>query len=162
VTPTFLSYTNGGARSRRLLSLLYFLASPPDTVLGKAMPNDETSMSANFDDLNTTLQTLALKSTRNAAALPTDLAFHRTLDRDFGRDMDACSAKIMSLANDLLAFIDSGDASRSGGRKGKERRVEGQDDVVDDFRGIVVDAIDRLLERTVRRYEGVAGAVVGD
>lgn len=129
------------------------------------MASEDSPPSSTFGELNTSLQLLALKATRHAAGLPSDLAFHRTLDRTFGKDVDACSDRILGLTNRLLALVQTGDGSASASSasrwKGKERRLEGQDDVVDAFQGSIADAMDRLLERAVRVLSLSAFAGVG-
>lgn len=101
---------------------------------------------ANFDEYNAELQGLALKATRNAVGLPNDLGFYRTMDRGLAKEVDACSSRVLSLANRLLDLVSTGDSSNS---KSKGKAVLEHDDVMDSFRSSVVDAMDRLLERTV-------------
>ena len=70
------------------------------------------------------------------------------MDMEFSSDVDAFSARLLSLTNKLLSFsstIDSAAASRD---KGKAK-LQTQDDVTDDFHSVVVDCMDQLLERTV-------------
>lgn len=99
-----------------------------------------------FNAYNTELQTAALKATRNAAFLPADLGFYRSLDRGIAKDVDACSTRVLSLANRLLDLVATADTSKSK-LKGKARLEH--DDVTDNFRSSVVDAMDQLLERAV-------------
>jgi exosome complex exonuclease RRP6 len=101
---------------------------------------------ADFDNYNTQLQTAALKATRNAAVLPVDLGFYRSMDRELAKEVDACSSRVLSLANRLLDLVSTGDTSLS---KLKGKAAVEHDDVVDSFRSSVVDAMDRLLERAV-------------
>lgn len=100
-----------------------------------------------FDVYNTDLQATALKATRNAAFLPADLAFYRSLDRGIAKDLDASSARVLGLANRLLDLVSTADNSKSKA-KGKGRLEH--DDVTDNFRSAVVDSMDQLLERAVR------------
>ncbi len=103
--------------------------------------------SSGFDEYNSKLQGTALKATRLAASLPLDLAFHRTMGKDVAREIDTCSTRVMSLANQLLNLASTAEGSAS---KGKKRaRLEAEDDVVDDFQALVADVMDRLLENTV-------------
>ncbi|KIP03738.1 hypothetical protein PHLGIDRAFT_77059, partial [Phlebiopsis gigantea 11061_1 CR5-6] len=97
-----------------------------------------------FDVYNTDLQATALKATRNAAFLPADLAFYRSLDRGIAKDLDASSARVLGLANRLLDLVSTADNSKSKA-KGKGRLEH--DDVTDNFRSAVVDSMDQLLER---------------
>ncbi|TRM61184.1 hypothetical protein BD626DRAFT_632069 [Schizophyllum amplum] len=50
------------------------------------------------------LDQLALNSTRLAAALPRDIAFHRTIDDDLGDDLDDVSDRVHTLLARLLAL----------------------------------------------------------
>ncbi|TRM56901.1 hypothetical protein BD626DRAFT_635241 [Schizophyllum amplum] len=50
------------------------------------------------------LDQLALNSTRLAAALPSDIAFHRTIDDDLGDDLDDVSDRVHTLLARLLAL----------------------------------------------------------
>ena len=108
-----------------------------------------TRPAPDFAVLNSELQAAALKATKLAATLPADLDFHRSLDKQFAGKLDACSEKVLSLTNKLLSFISTGEQSKSSKGKGK-RRLEDEDDVVDKFNSIVVDAVDQLFERAVR------------
>jgi exosome complex exonuclease RRP6 len=101
---------------------------------------------ASFDEFNSQLQTTALKATRNAALLPSDVRFHRSMDASFARDLDALSQRALVLSNRLLSL--AGVLSGNEDKKGK-RKLEDQDDVVDRFQSLVVDSMDQLLERTV-------------
>ncbi|KAH7915435.1 hypothetical protein BJ138DRAFT_86795 [Hygrophoropsis aurantiaca] len=105
--------------------------------------------SSSFDEYNSAIQGAALKATRHAASLPTDLAFHRSIDPDLARELDAFSSRVLSLANSLLALASTSESSQTGRekRKGKSKLVN-QDDVVDNFHSLVVDSMDQLLERT--------------
>ncbi|GJE91818.1 Exosome complex exonuclease rrp6 [Phanerochaete sordida] len=97
-----------------------------------------------FDTFNTELQGSALKATRNAVFLPQDLGFYRSLDRGIAKEVDACSSRVLSLTNRLLDLVSTGDSSSSRS-KGKARLEH--DDLTDNFRSSVVDAMDQLLER---------------
>lgn len=95
----------------------------------------------NFDEYNVALQTAVLNPTKLAFSLPADIAFHKSVDREFAKDIDSTSAKVLSLTNKLLALTANG--------KGKNRLLENEEDVMDNFHSIVVDAMDQLLERSV-------------
>lgn len=112
-------------------------------------PRSNISIAAgNFDDFNSQLQAKTLKATRSALALPPDVAFHRSMDSSFSRDLDAFSSGVLSLTNKLLNMVATADYSQSARTKGKAK-LENQDDVVDSFQSLVVDSMDQLLERTV-------------
>ncbi|OCH91136.1 hypothetical protein OBBRIDRAFT_753802 [Obba rivulosa] len=66
------------------------------------------------------------------------------MDRDFAHALDASSARVLSLTNRLIALAQTAQTNPKG--KGKER-IESEDDVVDRFHSLVVDAMDQLLER---------------
>lgn len=118
----------------------------PDTMSTQASTSAFTAES--FDAFNNQLQANALKATRNALALPTDIPFHRSMDSSFSQDLDAFSSRVLSLANNLLSLVATADTTQSARAKGKAK-LEDQDDVVDNFHSLVVDSMDQLLERTV-------------
>ncbi|RDX45737.1 hypothetical protein OH76DRAFT_1407731 [Lentinus brumalis] len=110
------------------------------------MASSSSLSSASFDDYNAQLQGSALKATRAAVSLPADIPFHRSVHPDFAKEVDRCSARVLSLTNKLLHLSSTVNASASARAKGKAR-LEAQDDVVDNFHSLVVDAMDTLLER---------------
>lgn len=97
-----------------------------------------------FDQFYTRLQASAVKATRNAALLPTDVDFYRSMDANFSREIDALSSRVLTLTNRILSLVETADP----GGKGKQK-AESQDDVVDNFHSLFVDPMDQLLERTV-------------
>jgi len=104
-------------------------------------------MESGFEDYNLRLQTSILNPTKYAFALPTDIQFHKSIDRDLAEEIEACSTKVLSITNKLLTLATTSAASLGG--KGKTRLIADQDDVVDDFDSVVVDIMDQLLERVV-------------
>jgi hypothetical protein len=110
--------------------------------------SSSTFTSESFDVFNNQLQANALKATRNALALPTDISFHRSMDSSFSKDLDTFSSRVLNLANNLLSLVATADTTQSGRAKGKAK-LDNQDDVVDNFHSLVVDSMDQLLERTV-------------
>ncbi|CAA7266028.1 unnamed protein product [Cyclocybe aegerita] len=102
--------------------------------------------SASFDAYHGRLQTAALTATRKAATLPADIAFHRSMDQSLAQDLDALSERVLSITNRLLGLVSTVDQTQNKG-KGKAK-LEGEDDVVDNFHSAVVDTIDQLLEKT--------------
>lgn len=109
-----------------------------------------TSINAtNFDAYNAQVQGLALEATKFAAGLPLDIAFHRTVDSEFAKSLDACSEKALRLTNRLLALASNESSTRVGKGKGKAR-LEEEDDVTDKYGSIVIDVVDQLFERVVR------------
>ncbi|KAF7331658.1 Exosome complex exonuclease RRP6 [Mycena kentingensis (nom. inval.)] len=106
--------------------------------------SSKLSSGSSFLEFNTQVQTAALNATRSAAGLPADIQFHRSIDSSLADDLDAFSARVLHLTNNLLSLVSTADSSR---RKGKGK-LQSQDDVVDDFHSLLVDPIDQLLERT--------------
>ena len=101
-----------------------------------------------FDGYYAQLQAFALKATKNAAALPADLAFHRSVDSDLANDLETCSNKVTSITNMLLDFASTIGSSKSA--KGKEKaRVRDEDDFLDRFASLIVEPMDQLFERAV-------------
>jgi len=104
-------------------------------------------MQSNFEDYNLKLQTSILNPTKHAFALPTDIQFHKSIDRDLAEEIEACSTRVLSITNKLLSLAAS--STTSLGVNGKTRLVVDQGDVVDHFDSVVVDILDQLLERVV-------------
>jgi len=71
------------------------------------------------------------------------------MDPKLSQNLDAFCARILSVTNDLLTLVSTADSTQSTRGKGK-LKLECQDDVVDSFQSLVVDAMDQLLERAVR------------
>ncbi|KAI0049395.1 hypothetical protein FA95DRAFT_1556869 [Auriscalpium vulgare] len=101
---------------------------------------------ADFNAFNVSLQAAALKSTKHSAGLPTDLAFHRSVDRAVASDLDACSDKVLSLANRLLQLTKTAESSKKASAKAKAK-LEDRDDLLDRFESLIVESMDQLLER---------------
>lgn len=101
--------------------------------------------------------------TTTAAGLPgkSDLAFHRTLDRKFGKELDATAQQVLGLTERLLALVEvGGESSKAGasasGTAGKaktktkaRRKLQDEEDVVDGYRRGVDEVVDGLLEDAV-------------
>jgi hypothetical protein len=104
--------------------------------------------SAGFNVCNTKLQTAALTTIRKAVSLPSDVAFHRSMDHNFAQDLDAFSERVLLVTNKLLNLAATVDQSQGILGKGKGK-LASQDDVVDNFHSLVVDSMDQLLEKTV-------------
>ncbi|ETW81983.1 hypothetical protein HETIRDRAFT_318347 [Heterobasidion irregulare TC 32-1] len=109
------------------------------------MSSSTTITPETFNGYNERLQAAALKATKNAAGLPSDLAFHRSIDRRIATELDACSGRLSFIANRLLALASKTDDVQSLKGKGKAK-LEDQDDYVDRFESIIVEAMDQLLE----------------
>jgi exosome complex exonuclease RRP6 len=101
-----------------------------------------------FDGYYAQLQESALKTTKHAAGLPSDLAFHRSVDSDIAKDLEACSSKVVSITNMLLDLASTIGSSKSAKGKGKAR-LQDEDDFIDRFGSLVVEPMDQLLERAV-------------
>jgi exosome complex exonuclease RRP6 len=119
--------------------------------------DDAGPSNTNFDAYHGHLQTCALNTTRKAAVFPLDIAFHRSMDSDLADELDIFSQRVLSATNRVLNLIATVDQSHFGKSKGKAK-VESQDDVVDNFYSLIVDATDLLLERTVRYLSSLISA----
>jgi exosome complex exonuclease RRP6 len=88
-----------------------------------------------------------------AAELPdkSDMGFHRTLDRKFAKGIDATSARVLKLTNQLLELaVQSPELDANNDGKAKVHApLDDEDTVVDHFRSSVIDIVDRLLENAV-------------
>lgn len=126
------------------------MASGSSSSEGEALivPSPFSEFSAYQDLLKKTI----ISGAQHATRLPpkNDLAFQRTLDRQFGKDLDACSGRILSLVNKMLDLVQGVGALGSGlGRsKGKARQVR-EDDLIEGYHSMVVDALDGLYENVV-------------
>lgn len=111
--------------------------------------------SPSSDDMDTLLETLqsqALECFVAADDLPLDIAFHRSLDRQFRKDIKKTSARLLKFANRLLAYAETHSttsATNGAQRNGKERELQDEEDIADKYHSIIVDAMDSLLERAV-------------
>jgi exosome complex exonuclease RRP6 len=100
-----------------------------------------------FDEYNGNTQAAALKAIKSSVvALPQDLAFHRSLDARYAASVDMCSDRVLGLINKMLGLATSVDAAKS------KAKLESQEDLVDRFKAVAVDAMDRMLERTVSNH----------
>jgi exosome complex exonuclease RRP6 len=102
-----------------------------------------------FDGYHAQLQEYALKATKHAAGLPSDLVFHRSVDPDLAKDLEACSSKVVSITNMLIGLSSTIGSSKSAKGKGKAR-LQDKDDFMDRFEALIVEPMDQLLERAVR------------
>ena len=113
------------------------------------MDSSQTPLTrSEFDSYYAQLQASALKTTKHAASLPADLAFHRSVDSDLARDLEACSNKAISITNMLLNLASTVGSSKSAKGKGKAR-VRDEDDFLDRFASLIVEPMDQLFERAV-------------
>jgi exosome complex exonuclease RRP6 len=108
--------------------------------------------STSFDEFNSNLQGAALKATKHTLSLPADLPFYRSVDSELSKDLDAFSARVLSVTNSLLNLVSTAESSQSGRRGKGKLTLENRDDVVDSFQSLVVDAMDQLLERAVSLF----------
>jgi exosome complex exonuclease RRP6 len=102
-----------------------------------------------FDGYHAQLQEHVLKATKHAAGLPSDLAFHRSVDPDLAKQLEACSSKVASITNMLIGLSSTIGSSKSAKGKGKAR-LQDEDDFIDRFEALIVEPMDLLLERAVR------------
>lgn len=122
-----------------------------------------------FESLQKSLQAALISTTRTTSSLcAEDLPFQRSLDPAFAQDVDAQNARLLSLAERLLASAAvAGDAAQSAvsstastARSSSNRMVAprlGDADELDRNWSAVVDVVDSLLERT----DGVLDEVKG-
>ena len=113
--------------------------------------------SRNFAEYFPALQAALGAVTQDAQNLPeaSDLAFHRSLDRKLGKELDATAARLVSLANGLAGLVE--DKGKLNG-KGKQRvAIDDADDLIEDFERHVQETLDRLLERAVSASDGANG-----
>jgi hypothetical protein len=90
--------------------------------------------------------------TTPAAGLPlkSDLAFHRTLDRELAMNLDEASERVLKLTRELLdVFINQDGMSKGIKSSVLRRRLEDEEDVTEGYRRGVVDVVDGLLEDAV-------------
>ena len=108
--------------------------------------------SNDMDTFIETLQAQAFECSIAADSLPQDIAFHRSLDRQFRKDIEKTSARLLKFTNRLIAYAEThsptpvADGAR---RNSKERELQDADDIADKYHSIIVDAMDSLLERAV-------------
>ena len=81
---------------------------------------------------------IKLTTIRKNVGLPSDVAFHRSMDHSFAQNLDTFS-EILPVTNKLLNF------AATVGQSLVKGKLEGQDDVVDIFHSLVVDSMDQLL-----------------
>lgn len=115
-----------------------------------AMPSTSTA----FDEYQPRLQKAALASTRLSNVLPgpEDMAFQRTLDRKFSKDIEIVSKRVFSMTNKLLMF-----ARGPSNGKGKSKDILlDEEDLLGGFHTNVVDIMDQLFEAAVRNFSNAA------
>ncbi|KAF8315606.1 hypothetical protein DL93DRAFT_840172 [Clavulina sp. PMI_390] len=118
---------------------------------GDELSTPGPSNPSTYDAYQSKLQLAALTATKRAFALPKDIAFHRTLDKTFGTELDAISQRVFSLTDKLLRY-----ATKSS--KGKGRAIlKTEDDLLDGFHMTVVDTVDHLYEKTDKILDGITG-----
>ena len=106
----------------------------------------------NMDTLIETLQLQALECFIAADDLPQDVAFHRSLDRQFRKDIEKTSARLLKFANRLIAYAETHSptsAAKVNQRNGKVLELQDEEDIKDKYHSIIVDAMDSLLEHAV-------------
>ena len=104
--------------------------------------------SASFDSYQSKLQLAALTATKRAFILPQDIQFHRTLDKSFGAEIDAVSARVLSLTDKLLRYAQGSSA------KGKDKAIlRTEDDLVEGYHLSVIDTTDQLYENAVSLHK---------
>ncbi|KIK48040.1 hypothetical protein CY34DRAFT_21042 [Suillus luteus UH-Slu-Lm8-n1] len=112
-----------------------------DTVAG---PSASMILSSTFPDYATSVQSAALTTTRLAATtLPPDIEFHRSIHVSFAVELDSLSTRVLRLTNRLVRLAGSAESSTLG-----RGTLDDEEDVLDGFKSLIVDPVDRLFERT--------------
>ncbi|KAG2758055.1 hypothetical protein P692DRAFT_201757232 [Suillus brevipes Sb2] len=112
-----------------------------DTVAG---PSASMILSGTFSDYATSVQSAALTTTRLAATtLPPDIEFHRSIHVSFATELDSLSTRVLRLTNRLVRLAGSVESSTLG-----RGTLDDEEDVLDGFKSLIVDPVDRLFERT--------------
>ncbi|KAI9428422.1 hypothetical protein H4582DRAFT_2047235 [Lactarius indigo] len=100
-----------------------------------------------MDSSQTPLTPSALKATKSTALLPIDLPFHRSVDSDLARDLEACLNKVISITNVLLNLTSIVGNPKNAKGKGKAR-LRDEDDFLDRFGSLVVEPMSCLNAQT--------------
>ncbi|KAG2131815.1 ribonuclease H-like domain-containing protein [Suillus clintonianus] len=112
-----------------------------NTVAG---PSTSMILPNTFSDYATSVQSAALATTGLAATtLPQDIEFHRSIHVSFAAELDSLSTRVLRLTNRLVRLagtVGSGTTGRG--------TLDDEEDVLDGFKSLIVDPVDRLLERT--------------
>ncbi|KAG1898234.1 ribonuclease H-like domain-containing protein [Suillus fuscotomentosus] len=109
-----------------------------------AEPSASMILPGTFSDYATSVQSAALVTTRLAATtLPPDMEFHRSIHMSFAAELDSLSTRVLRLTNKLVRLAGSVDSSAVGCGT-----LDGEEDVLDGFKSLIVDPVDRLFERT--------------
>lgn len=109
-----------------------------------AGPSASMILSSTFPDYATSVQSAALTTTRLAATtLPPDIEFHRSIHVSFAAELDSLSTRVLRLTNRLVRLAGSVESSTLG-----RGTLDDEEDVLDGFKSLVVDPVDRLFERT--------------
>ncbi|KAI9440380.1 ribonuclease H-like domain-containing protein [Lactarius indigo] len=104
---------------------------------------DQFAVASRNDNYYAQLQASALKATKSTALLPTDLPFHRSVDSDLARDLEACLNKVVSITNVLLNLMSIVGNPKNAKGKGKAR-LRDEDDFLDRFGSLVVEPMSCL------------------
>lgn len=109
-----------------------------------AGPSASMILSGTFSDYATSVQSAALTTTRLAATtLPPDIEFHRSIHVSFATELDSLSTRVLRLTNRLVRLAGSVESSTLG-----RGTLDDEEDVLDGFKSLIVDPVDRLFERT--------------
>jgi exosome complex exonuclease RRP6 len=122
-----------------------------------------------FNDLQSSLKSALLNTTRTTSALcAEDLPFQRSLDPDLSRSLDRQNARLLSLAERLLASAVAGGSEVVSTKSTSSRasfattvpapKLE-DGDALDRNWSSVVDVVDSLLERTDGVLDEVRGVI---
>ena len=123
-----------------------------------AANKNSDEMSESFTAFQAELRSAILASTKLATNLPVpaDIGYHRTLSRQYAKQSDVASARLLKLADKLLTLVSNDNEAVLEAKatlphsKKRKARAELDEDVVADshsFQSNVVDCVDGLLER---------------
>lgn len=102
-----------------------------------------------MDTLIETLQSQALECFIAADDLPQDIAFHRSLDRQFRKDIEKTSARLLKFANRLITYAETHSPTSAAKLNQRNGELQDEEDIKDKYHSIIVDAMDSLLEHAV-------------
>ncbi len=122
-----------------------------------------------FKNLQSNLKSALLSTTRTTSALVAeDLPFQRSLDPAFGRSLDTQNARLLALAELLIASVVADgeevvSTRSSAARSSASARISapklGDSDALERNWSGVVDVVDSLLERTDDVLDEVKGVI---
>jgi hypothetical protein len=109
------------------------------------VPGPVEDFSAFLQNITTTLDRLTTQA--NSLPFKSDLAFHKTLDRTLGKDVDVAGKDVLGLTEKLLDMVEGSGRKLS---KGKGRmKVKEEEDLVEGYKRSMGEVVEGLLEDAV-------------